>query len=95
MATDKQKLEDALGFIAKALGEKGGDFAQKVEASLQMLDAALGCLSKEGLLARASVEVQADTRTGKRYTCKYSLGAKVENGREVPYLKKSELEEDE
>jgi hypothetical protein len=98
MATKEMNLDAALDAIKKALSAKGGDFSQKAEASLEMLDASLGFFVGEGALARASVEVQMKTRKGGRYVRKYSLATKEKPGCfgvEVVYLKKSELEEDE
>ena len=98
MATKEMNLDAALDAIKKALSAKGGDFSQKAEASLEILDASLGFLAGEGALARASVEVQMRTRKGGRFVRKYCLGVKQKPGfpaEEVVYLKISELEEDE
>lgn len=95
MATKEMNLDAALDAIKKALGAKDGDFSQKAEASLDLLDAALGFFAEEGVLARASVEVQMQTRKGGRYVRKYYLATKKKGGEEVVYLKKSELEENE
>ena len=95
MATKGKNLEGALKVVKESLGADSVDFSTKAEASLELLDAALGFFAAETSLAKASVEVQMRTRTGKRYVCRYSLGARLVDGEEVPYLKKSETEEDE
>ena len=95
MATKEKNLADALKVVKESLGAEGLGFGVKAEASLDLLDAALGFFAAERSLARASVEAQMQTRTGKRYVCRYSLGTRWEEGEEVPYLKKSVTEEDE
>lgn len=91
---DAAALSAALETIKGALAAKGGDFSQKAEASLDLLDASLGFFATEGALARASVEVQMQTRTGGCFRRKYTLAVKKDSfGEESTYLKKSELEE--
>lgn len=92
--------EGALNQILQALNEEGADPCNKIEISLLLLDESLKCLSGLGLIARLQVEVQAKTIAGKRYIRKYSLGTKRDWNSEgimedQPYLKQSELEEDE
>lgn len=94
MATKEKNLEGALKVVKESLGAESVGFSTKAEASLDLLDAALGFFAAEGVLAKASVEMQMQTRTGKRYVCKYALGSRYVDGEEVPYLKKSETEED-
>ena len=77
---DAAALDAALETIKKALSAKGGDFSQRAEASLDLLDAALGFFADEGVLVRASVEVQMRTRKGGRFVRKYSLGVKKKPG---------------
>ena len=96
---DAGALDGALDAIRKALGAHSGDFSRKAEISLDLLEESLMCLTALGLLSRASVEVQARTGEGKRFVQKFSLGFRKdeEDGEvtDVPYLKKSILEEDE
>lgn len=90
--TDKKQTinEEALAAIIKALGAKGGDFSQKAEASLDLLDAALDFFAAQGVLVRASVEVQIERGEGGHYVRKYSLATRWEYGKEVAFLQKSE-----
>ncbi len=95
MATKEKNLESALKVVKESLGAEGLGFGVKAEASLDLLEAALGFFAAEQSLARASVEVQLQTSAGKRYVCRYSLGTRWVEGEEVPYLKSSVTEEDE
>lgn len=83
--------------IQEALNDEAKKFGSRAAIALDLLEVSLDSLAVMNLLSEASVCIDAFSDEGKHIVKKYTLGTKARSkaGEEMPYIKHSELVEDE